>query len=144
LLYFCGLISKPEANLLIYNKKMRHRAEIDTSPLDADGVLQALSHLISRNKAQNEPIRIGDFIIYKTQNRESADMIAPCEENPPDDWVDGYVVMKMLNISPRTLQTLRSNGTLPFSRIGNKLFYRKSDILKILSHNYTMLKISGK
>ncbi|MDR2927602.1 MAG: helix-turn-helix domain-containing protein [Cytophagaceae bacterium] len=49
--------------------------------------------------------------------------------------------MHTLNISPRTLQTLRSNGTLPFSRIGNKLYYRKQNILKILSDNYIMYKI---
>jgi len=76
--------------------------------------------------------------------RQRAEIDASSKENLPNDWVDGYAVMQMLNISPRTLQTLRSNGTMPFSRIGNKLFYRKSDILKILAHNYTMLKISGK
>lgn len=51
--------------------------------------------------------------------------------------------MQALHISPRTLQTLRSNGILPYSRIGNKLYYRKQDILKILSDNYTMNKIKN-
>jgi hypothetical protein len=60
------------------------------------------------------------------------------------DWIDGQIVMQTLHISPRTLQTLRTNGTLPFSRIGNKLYYRKQDILKILSDNYIMYKISFK
>jgi len=49
--------------------------------------------------------------------------------------------MQALHISPRTLQTLRTNGILPFSRIGNKIYYRRQDILKILSDNYTMHKI---
>ena len=57
------------------------------------------------------------------------------------DWLDNQDVMQVLHISPRTLQTLRSNGILPFSRIGNKIYYRKQDILKILSDNYTMHKI---
>jgi len=61
-----------------------------------------------------------------------------------EDWVDGQIVMQTLHISPRTLQTLRSNGTLPFSRIGNKLYYRKSDILKILSNNFIMYKLLQK
>jgi len=39
------------------------------------------------------------------------------------------------------LQTLRTNGTLPFSRIGNKLYYRTEDIQRILKDNYTMFKI---
>ena len=58
-----------------------------------------------------------------------------------EEWIDGQSVMMMLHVSPRTLQTLRSNGTLPFSRIGGKIFYRRHDIQKILADNYTMYKI---
>ena len=58
-----------------------------------------------------------------------------------EDWIDNQDVMHNLHISPRTLQTLRSNGTLPFSRIGNKIYYRKQDIQKILADNYTMYRI---
>ena len=58
-----------------------------------------------------------------------------------EDWIDGQIVMQTLHISPRTLQTLRSNGTLPFSRIGNKLYYRRQDVKKILSDNYIMYKL---
>ena len=35
--------------------------------------------------------------------------------------------------SPRTLQTLRENGTLAYSRISHKVYYRPEDIQKILS-----------
>jgi hypothetical protein len=56
-------------------------------------------------------------------------------------WLDSQNVMQALHISPRTLQTLRTNGTLPFSRIGNKIYYRRQDIEKILSDNYTMYNI---
>jgi hypothetical protein len=58
-----------------------------------------------------------------------------------EDWLDNQDVMQILHISPRTLQTLRSNGILPFSRIGNKLYYRRSDISRILNNHYTMVKI---
>ncbi|MDR3235630.1 MAG: helix-turn-helix domain-containing protein [Prevotellaceae bacterium] len=64
-------------------------------------------------------------------------------ETPLEDWVDAQDVMQALHISPRTLQTLRSNGTLPYSRIGNKIYYRRQDIIKILSDNYTMYKIKN-
>ncbi len=60
-----------------------------------------------------------------------------------EDWFDNQNVMQALHVSTRTLQTLRSNGTLAFSRIGNKLYYRRQDILKILSDNYTMRKIQN-
>jgi hypothetical protein len=58
-----------------------------------------------------------------------------------EDWIDAQDVMQALHISPRTLQTLRSNGTLPYSRIGNKIYYLRRDITKILSDNYTLNKI---
>ena len=58
-----------------------------------------------------------------------------------EDWIDSQDVMQALHISPRTLQTLRSNGTLPYSRIGNKIYYLRRDITKILSNNYIMYKL---
>jgi len=62
-------------------------------------------------------------------------------DNDLDDWIDNQVVMQALHISCRTLQTLRSNGTLPYSRINNKIYYRRRDIEKILNDNYKMAKI---
>lgn len=57
-------------------------------------------------------------------------------ERLKDTWIDNQDVMKMLHISPRTLQTLRSNGTLSFSRIRGKIYYKVSDIEKLLQDNY--------
>ncbi len=62
------------------------------------------------------------------------------KQNPSialSDWIDAQDVMLKLHISARTLQTLRTNGTLPFSRIGGKLYYRISDIETILNNNYS-------
>jgi len=63
---------------------------------------------------------------------------------PLEDWIDGYTVMQALHISPRTLQTLRTNGTLPFSRIGKKLYYKRSDVQHILQNNYKISKYPKK
>lgn len=53
------------------------------------------------------------------------------------NWVDGQEVMIALNISKRTLQTLRDNGTLPYSRINGKFYYKVSDLEALLESNYT-------
>ena len=53
-----------------------------------------------------------------------------------EDWFDNQDVMQILHISTRTLQNLRSNGTLPFSKIGKKIFYHRQDIINILSTHY--------
>ena len=48
------------------------------------------------------------------------------------DWLDNQDVCQMLNISPRTLQTLRDNGTLAFSQINRKVYYKPEDVERIL------------
>jgi len=88
----------------------------------------------------NEPLAV-EFRKYFAGTDHPLLTEKPSDETPLTDWIDGQIVMQALHISPRTLQTLRSNGILPFSRIGNKIYYRKSDILKILSDNYKMYKL---
>ena len=48
------------------------------------------------------------------------------------DWLDNQDVCQMLNISPRTLQTLRDNGTLAYSQINHKVYYKLEDVESIL------------
>lgn len=50
-----------------------------------------------------------------------------------DKWMDNQDVYQMLNISPRTLQTLRDNGTLAFSKVGNKIYYLPEDVKGIVT-----------
>lgn len=47
-------------------------------------------------------------------------------------WMDNQDVCRYLNISPRTLQTLRDNGTPPFSQINHKIFYKPEDVQGIV------------
>jgi hypothetical protein len=52
-------------------------------------------------------------------------------------WLDGTDVMQLLKISPRTLQSLRDSGILPFTRLGEtgKIFYKSSAIESLLEQN---------
>jgi len=43
---------------------------------------------------------------------------------------DNHDVNMTLRISPRTLQTLRDNKTLPFTQIGRKIYYKQEDLQK--------------
>ncbi|WP_091155752.1 helix-turn-helix domain-containing protein [Mucilaginibacter pineti] len=47
-------------------------------------------------------------------------------------WLKSAEVRKLLKISPGTLQNLRINGTLRFTRIGSLLYYKQEDINKLL------------
>ena len=47
-------------------------------------------------------------------------------------WLKSVEVRKLLNISPGTLQHLRINGTLRYTKIGGIMYYKLEDINKIL------------
>jgi Helix-turn-helix domain len=50
-------------------------------------------------------------------------------------WLKSNEVRKLLNISPGTLQNLRINGTLSYTKIGGIMYYNHSDIDKLLDRN---------
>ena len=47
-------------------------------------------------------------------------------------WLDTQDVCHMLNICPRTVQTLRDNGTLAYTQISHKTYYKPEDIMAIV------------
>jgi hypothetical protein len=51
---------------------------------------------------------------------------------PVKKWLKSYEVRKILNISPGTLQNLRINGTLPYTKIGGVIYYDYADIQEML------------
>jgi len=54
---------------------------------------------------------------------------------PAKQWLKSKEVRKLLNISPGTLQTLRINKTLSYTKIGGILYYNNTDIEKLLNGN---------
>lgn len=50
-------------------------------------------------------------------------------------WLKSTDVREMLGISPGTLQNLRVNGTLPFTKVGGTIYYAHEDVLKVLQKN---------
>jgi hypothetical protein len=51
------------------------------------------------------------------------------------NWLRSNEVRKLLNISAGTLQNLRINGTLTFSKIGGTIYYNNDDIMNLLDAN---------
>ncbi len=50
-------------------------------------------------------------------------------------WLKSVDVRKMLSISPGTLQNLRVNGTLPYTKLGKTIYYEYKDVIAILEKN---------
>lgn len=48
-------------------------------------------------------------------------------------WLKSNEVRKLLNISPGTLQNLRINGTLRHTKVGGIMYYKTSDIDKLMN-----------
>jgi len=51
---------------------------------------------------------------------------------PAKRWLKSVELRKLLNISPGTLQTLRNNGKLPFTKIGGLIYYDAFEIDQLL------------
>jgi hypothetical protein len=50
-------------------------------------------------------------------------------------WLKSAEVRKLLNISAGTLQNLRVNGTITYTKVGSLLYYKQEDLLKLLEGN---------
>lgn len=55
-------------------------------------------------------------------------------------FVDNNQFSKLMNISKRTAQQWRDNNVISYSQVGNKIFYRITDIEKLLQDNYIKAK----
>ena len=56
--------------------------------------------------------------------------------NPEDLFCDNQEFMQIMNISKRTAQLWRDTGYIGFSQLGNKIYYRITDIQSLLNENY--------
>lgn len=52
-----------------------------------------------------------------------------------NEWLKSSEVRKLLKISPGTLQNLRITGVLRYTKVGNLLYYKHEDIVKVLEGN---------
>ncbi|QIG88507.1 helix-turn-helix domain-containing protein [Chryseobacterium sp. POL2] len=59
------------------------------------------------------------------------------KNNPKQDvFLDNEEFLKMMKISRRTAQTWRDEGKISFSQVGNKIYYKLSDVEKTLQNYY--------
>ena len=56
-------------------------------------------------------------------------------QNPHDTFIDNAEFLKRMSISKRTAQTWRDEGIISFSQIGSKIYYKMSDVDKMLDKN---------
>lgn len=59
-------------------------------------------------------------------------------------WLKSHQVQRLLGISPGTLQNLRINGTIPYTKIGGVIFYSQEDINSLMHRNKRNAFSNGK
>lgn len=70
----------------------------------------------------------------------SAKMKLGYKLDPDNIFFDSQEFMQLMNISKRTAQQWRDKNTIGFSQVGNKIYYKLKDILKLLEENYNPKK----
>lgn len=53
-----------------------------------------------------------------------------------DVFLDSQQFIQLMNISKRLAQSWRDDHVIPFSMVGNKIYYHMKDIKELLSKNY--------
>jgi hypothetical protein len=77
-----------------------------------------------------------DLQRFKHELFEELKAILPQGENLQlKRWLKSDEVKKLLKVSPGTLQTLRINGTLTYTKLGGIIYYDYDHIEKILQSN---------
>lgn len=97
-----------------------------------DLFLTKQQHSMSRDQLLTK----GDLEDFKTEFFNEIKSLLTAPHSVTKTWLRSSEVRKLLGISPGTLQNLRVNGSLPFSKIGGIVYYKQEDLTKLLEANH--------
>jgi len=85
---------------------------------------------------RNQLLTIGDLEDFKNALfDEIRSLLKETNGQHTKKWLRSSEVRKMLGVSPGTLQNLRINRMLAFSKVGGIVFYKYDDIISLLEKN---------
>ena len=93
-----------------FGQKQLYEQKIDKLNAQHEELIKKLEGLINR--------------LYQNENKTNS------------FFLDNSQFIKLMGISQKTAQTWRDTGVVSFSQIGNKIYYRISDIQQLLNDNY--------
>ena len=76
-----------------------------------------------------------DLQQFKTELFTELKMLFKNAGPPPKKWLKSDEIKKLLKVSSGTLQTLRINGTLQYTKIGGIIYYDFDHIQKTFQEN---------
>jgi hypothetical protein len=57
-------------------------------------------------------------------------------KKPSDTYLDNQEFLLLMKISKRTAQSWRDEGKISFSQVGNKIYYKLSDVEELMQKHY--------
>ena len=94
---------------------------------------------------KRDSFKIIDRNYEKIQNQLSDIIKAMNKPVTPEQIkiMDNTAFMDIMGISQKTAQTWRDTGVVSFSQVGNKIYYRITDIQELINSNYHKAKLKG-
>lgn len=84
----------------------------------------------------NRPFTSQEYQDLVKRLDEITKKLAAKETGMKERWIDNTEFMNLLRISRRTAQSYRDNNMIAFSIIGNKIFYKISEVESLLERHY--------
>lgn len=90
--------------------------------------------------SKDQLLTTGDLINFKRELLfEIKQLLKEATNRPTKQWLKSSEVKKLLDISHGTLQTLRNNGTIPFTKLGGVIYYNADDIKTMMDSSKSPL-----
>jgi hypothetical protein len=77
----------------------------------------------SEEEVQDIKLRLDDIALTLKQKQRT---------EPDQIWYDNQEFLQIMNISKRTAAYWRTQNVITYSQVGNKIYYRLSDIMDLL------------
>ena len=82
---------------------------------------------------KDQLITVGDLELFKEALKREMllafrELLFEQPQKPPKRWLKSHQVEELLDLKPNTVQALRDNGELPFSKLGGTYYYDPEDI----------------
>ena len=78
---------------------------------------------------------VDDLRQMKNEIIEEVRKLIPVRNSQQKKWLKSKEVRELLLCSPGTLQNLRMNGTLEFTKLGGTIYYSYDSVMKRLEEN---------
>lgn len=84
-----------------------------------------------------QPILEGMRREMETMNKSFAQICKTHAQVLSEEWITKDQAMATLKISARTLENLKKNGLLPFSKVNGLIYFKTIDIENLLNKHYS-------